>query len=71
MYKNLLSFILIAWMVCLPGQSQQPANYDENKVPAYTLPALLVSNDGREITSARKWEKIRRPVVLRGGGTPY
>lgn len=65
MYKRFTLFILIAWTVCLPGQSQQqPANYDESKVPAYTLPALLVSNDGREITSARKWEKIRRPEIL-------
>jgi hypothetical protein len=40
------------------------AQYDESKVPAYTLPELLRSQDGKAITTRKQWEKIRRPELL-------
>ncbi len=40
------------------------ANYDEAKVPAYTLPDPLVASDGRTLTSARQWTRGRREEVL-------
>jgi hypothetical protein len=40
------------------------ANYDEAKVPDYTLPDPLVMADGRPVTSASLWEEQRRPEVL-------
>lgn len=40
------------------------ANYDESKIPPYTLPALLKTSDGREITTVQQWEQIRRPELL-------
>jgi hypothetical protein len=40
-------------------------NYDESKVPAYTLPDLLVMQDGRRVDSAETWRNARRPEVLR------
>jgi hypothetical protein len=45
----------------------QPAgfNYDEAKVPAYTLPDPLVANNGRPVTTARQWKHSRRAEVLR------
>ena len=42
----------------------QTANYDESKVPEYTLPELLVSSDGTVITTAEEWNTIRRPEIL-------
>ena len=42
----------------------QTANYDESRVPAYTLPDPLVCQDGSRITSAKEWEQKRRPELL-------
>ncbi len=39
-------------------------NYDESKVPQYDLPPLLVSAEGRKITSAAEWMNVRRPQIL-------
>ena len=38
--------------------------YDEAKVPAYTLPDPLVTQDGTRITDADSWRNKRRPEVL-------
>lgn len=40
------------------------ANYDESQVGDYTLPELLVAQDGQKITSAEAWSTKRRPEVL-------
>ena len=39
-------------------------NYDESKVPAYTLPPLLTAKDGSEIKTAFEWVRKRRPEIL-------
>ncbi|HID21253.1 MAG TPA: acetylxylan esterase, partial [Planctomycetaceae bacterium] len=39
-------------------------NYDESKVPEYTLPAPLVCADGTRVTDAATWMKKRRPEIL-------
>jgi len=39
-------------------------NYDENKVPSYSLPQALLSKDGIRITTVDEWERIRRPEIL-------
>lgn len=39
-------------------------NYDEAKVPAYTLPEALVCEDGTRVLTRRQWEKRRRPELL-------
>src|SRR5689334_15464109 len=46
------------------GQSRR-ANYDESKVPQYTLPDPLVSQDGQKIVDPESWNKKRRPEILR------
>ncbi|MCG8583648.1 MAG: acetylxylan esterase [Pirellulales bacterium] len=40
-------------------------NYDESKVPKYTLPDALAMNDGTKVTSADQWNKKRRGEVLK------
>jgi hypothetical protein len=40
-------------------------NYDEGKVPAYTLPDPLVMQDGQKVTNVRTWNTRRRPEILR------
>jgi hypothetical protein len=43
---------------------QQPAtNYDEAKVPSYTLPALLVASNGTPVRTAGDWSKRRAEVL--------
>lgn len=39
-------------------------NYDESKVPAYTLPDPLLTLDGQKVADTKTWEEKRRPEVL-------
>ncbi len=48
----------------LPAQTVPPSNYEEGKVPRYTLPDPLVLNDGQRVTDAATWRTKRRPEVL-------
>ncbi|SFC03410.1 hypothetical protein SAMN05421747_103189 [Parapedobacter composti] len=43
---------------------RRDVNYDESKVPAYTLPDLLVTQRGQRVTTAEQWERQRRPEIL-------
>ncbi|MCE7066403.1 acetylxylan esterase [Dyadobacter sp. CY326] len=40
-------------------------NYDESKVPAYTLPQILKTEDGKAVKNRKAWEETRRPEILR------
>jgi hypothetical protein len=53
--------------LCLPLRADPPssANYDEAKVPPYTLPDPLRSLDGSIIADAAAWRQKRRPEVVR------
>jgi hypothetical protein len=62
-----LAFQLLAQMMTaasLPGTQQPPGNYDESKVPPYTLPDPLVMADGTRVTTAEAWTSRRRPELL-------
>jgi hypothetical protein len=41
------------------------ANYDEAKVPAYTLPDPLRTNGGKSVTDAAAWRETRRGEILK------
>ncbi len=45
------------------AQPAQP-NYDESKVPEYSLPDPLVMNGGGRVTNAQTWWQQRRPEIL-------
>ena len=40
-------------------------NFDESKVPAYTLPDPLLCDNGLRVTTREQWEQYRRPELLR------
>lgn len=56
----LLSLLTILFLIQAKGQ----ASYDENKVPDYTLPDLLITQNGEKINVPESWMKIRRPEIL-------
>src|SRR5687767_11018667 len=59
----LATITLISSLMMLESAPFQ-ANYDESKVPVYTLPELLVANDGGKVSTKRAWERKRRKEVL-------
>ncbi len=46
------------------SKSRSEFNYYEEKVPSFTLPAVLTANNGNVITKKKQWMKIRRPEIL-------
>lgn len=64
--RNLISVVLLLILNLLGIQAQEPnkANYDENKIPPYTLPELLKMSNGQKVTTVQQWEQIRRPELL-------
>jgi hypothetical protein len=57
--------ILAVLLVCSTAKAQrQGVNYDEAKVPKYTLPDPLVLQNGERVRDARTWNKRRRPEIL-------
>ncbi len=47
------------------AQKAEPANEDESKVPAYTLPDPLRLSDGSPVRDAQTWNERRRPEILK------
>ena len=66
MYRHTLFFLIsfaLIFIVAAVAEAQ-PINYDESKVPVYTLPDPLVSESGKTIRNKRQWERKRRPELL-------
>ncbi len=59
--KLALALLLLA---ATAVSAQPPAtNYDESKVPAYTLPPLLVAQDGSHVRTPADWTKRRTEIL--------
>ena len=52
-------------MISFSMTSAAAANYDEAKVPAYTLPDPLILEDGQEVADPETWFQKRRPEILK------
>lgn len=57
----LIAFCMFSTMLW----SQEEFNYDESKVPQYTLPDPLELSGGRKVNTVKEWEKKKRRETLR------
>lgn len=57
-----LSAVVLAF-IAISAFSQE-ANYDESKVPAYSLPDPLVCDDGTKVSTPALWKSKRRNEIL-------
>lgn len=57
-----LSFLIFFNKIPLYAQ-QFAANYDETKVPAYTLPDPLVFNNGEKVKNNKEWDNRRAEIL--------
>ncbi len=57
---------IIVFLLAATATLAQPkgANYDESKVPHYTLPNPLVLSSGAPVRDAKTWTAKRRPEIL-------
>jgi len=56
---------LLGLVMVIPAEAQPAgANYDEAKVPAYTLPDPLRLANGETVKDAAAWSRRRRPEIL-------
>ena len=66
------SFFLLVSIFCLllsAGEKYRESvpwkvNYDESRIPEYTLPGILADVSGKRITTVKAWEK-HRPELLK------
>jgi len=56
-----LTVLLLCWGPLL--QAQEEFNYDESKVGAYTLPAVLELSSGRLVSGNKDWKKRRTEII--------
>lgn len=59
-----LGVALLMSVIAIEDAEAQPKgfNYDEEKVPAYTLPELLVMRDGTKVTKPEQWPARRKEI---------
>ena len=57
------SILFISFFSTPTLQAQEP-NYDESKVPNYTLPNLLSCLDSTPVRDKRTWQLVRRPEII-------
>ena len=68
--KRLFLACCLVQLAVAPARSDEPKNhdkdvvYDEAKVPPYDLPPLLVSSEGKPITTPEEWFNVRRPQIM-------
>jgi hypothetical protein len=61
-------FLLIALFITITPRlvsAQDSINYDETKVPPYSLPDPLQLPNGKHITTTEQWMQQQRPAMLK------
>ncbi len=58
-------FLIIFLFINISCERKIPeANYDENRVPAYTLPDPLLTENGQLVSNPAEWRSLRRTEIL-------
>ncbi len=66
MFRTLAILALLASLTPIPAAAQPKGyNYDEAKVPKYTLPDPLIQSNGAPVKDAKTWRNKRRPEIVR------
>jgi hypothetical protein len=55
---------MVAFAAAPHAQNLPPGQYDESRVPPFTLPDPLVMRDGTAVTTPAQWRDRRRPELL-------
>ncbi|MCD6350637.1 MAG: acetylxylan esterase [Armatimonadetes bacterium] len=55
---------MFLFFAAVPGAEAWEPNYDESKVPQYTLPDPLVLSSGERVEDPETWRAKRRPEIL-------
>src|SRR3954447_26553149 len=64
-WARLLSYVIVFSTIAVKSPAQpKAANYDEAKIPAYTLPDPLTLANGKKVSNAKTWRDKRRPEIL-------
>ncbi|WP_085536682.1 glucuronyl esterase domain-containing protein [Massilibacteroides vaginae] len=63
--KKLLLITTLLLLGYVAQAQSRGENYDETKVPVYTLPDPLICENGEAVTTTGQWETVRRPEILR------
>jgi hypothetical protein len=63
-YFNVLIIASFFFTMSLSQAQPKDANYDESKVPKYTLPDPLTLASGKKVTDAKTWREQRRAEIL-------
>ncbi|MDB5231785.1 MAG: hypothetical protein JWN76_2590 [Chitinophagaceae bacterium] len=64
--KNIASIVCLSVALFLSNSTRAQtfvSNTDESKVPAYTLPDVLLMQNGRKLKTAAEWNKVQRPYI--------
>ena len=57
--KSLIFFLIVFGLSVSAAAQQDPGNYDESKIPPYSLPDPLVFNNGLKVVSKADWQNRR------------
>src|SRR5690625_6396851 len=57
-------FFCFALILLYTYSAMSQTNYDEEKVPEYQLPDVLVTHDGQKVSDKEQWENLRRPEIM-------
>ena len=60
--KSFIYLLLLLPLPCLTKAQVPEANFDESKVPGYTLPDALIFNDGSKVRTKSDWDKRRSEI---------
>src|SRR4030065_623457 len=68
--KKVIFCLMVIFLGSMPAFGREPKEYDndvvydESKIPHYDLPSLLVTAEGKPVTTSEQWRNVRRPQIL-------